>query len=169
MRVWNLIDSHQPDSERANRTHTCVRRAGFPWWLRWWRICLQCRRPLFDPWVGKIPWRRKWQHIPVFLWEIPWTEEPGGLQSTGWVAKFSHDLMTKPPPPWRTKEPKTNILTFLFYQASYRTHLSFPLWMLVLIKKTLTPLRNQKPYCQWINIITFISYWCQVVRCPSEA
>ena len=21
--------------------------------------CLQCRRPGFDPWVGKIPWRRK--------------------------------------------------------------------------------------------------------------
>ena len=22
---------------------------------------LQCRRPGFDPWVGKIPWRRNWQ------------------------------------------------------------------------------------------------------------
>ena len=21
----------------------------------------------FDPWVGKIPWRRKWQFTPVFL------------------------------------------------------------------------------------------------------
>ena len=21
----------------------------------------------FNPWVGKIPWRRKWQHSPVFL------------------------------------------------------------------------------------------------------
>jgi len=21
----------------------------------------------FDPWVGKIPWRRKWQPTPVFL------------------------------------------------------------------------------------------------------
>ena len=28
---------------------------------------LQCRRPRFDPWVGKIPWRRKWQPAPVFL------------------------------------------------------------------------------------------------------
>ena len=27
----------------------------------------QCRRPKFDPWVGKIPWRRKWQPTPVFL------------------------------------------------------------------------------------------------------
>ena len=22
---------------------------------------------MFDPWVGKIPWRRKWQPTPVFL------------------------------------------------------------------------------------------------------
>ena len=28
---------------------------------------LQCRRPGFDPWVGKIPWRKKWQPTPVSL------------------------------------------------------------------------------------------------------
>ena len=27
----------------------------------------QCRRPGFDPWVEKFPWRRKWQPTPVFL------------------------------------------------------------------------------------------------------
>ena len=25
------------------------------------------RRLEFDPWVGKIPWRRKWQPTPIFL------------------------------------------------------------------------------------------------------
>ena len=30
-------------------------------------VCLQCGRPGFDPWVGKIPWRRQWQSTPV-LW-----------------------------------------------------------------------------------------------------
>ena len=45
----------------------------------------------FDPWVGKIPWRRAWQPIPVFLTrEIPWTEEPGGLQSMG-SQRVRHD------------------------------------------------------------------------------
>ena len=34
--------------------------------LRWQRICLQYKRPRFDPWVGKIPWR-EWQPTPVFL------------------------------------------------------------------------------------------------------
>ena len=40
---------------------------GFPWWFRHLSICLQCGRPGFDPWVGKIPWRRKWQSTPVLL------------------------------------------------------------------------------------------------------
>ena len=36
------------------------------------------------PGLGRFPWRRKWQPTPViFAWRIPWTEEPGGLQSTG--------------------------------------------------------------------------------------
>ena len=45
----------------------------------------------FDPWVGKIPWRRGWQPTPVFMpGEFHWTEEPVGLQSTG-SQKVGHD------------------------------------------------------------------------------
>ena len=36
-------------------------------WLRWQSVCLQCGKPGFDPWVGKILWRRKWQPTPVLL------------------------------------------------------------------------------------------------------
>ena len=42
-------------------------RVRLPWWPRWWRICLPCRRPQFNSWVRKIPWRRTWQPTPVFL------------------------------------------------------------------------------------------------------
>ena len=28
---------------------------------------MRCSRCGFNPWVGKIPWRRKWQPTPVFL------------------------------------------------------------------------------------------------------
>ena len=45
-----------------------------PWWLRWYTICLPRRRPKFNPWVRKMPWRRNWQPTPVFL--------PG--KSLGW-------------------------------------------------------------------------------------
>ena len=31
------------------------------------RVCLQCRRPGFNSWVAKIPWRRKWQSTPILL------------------------------------------------------------------------------------------------------
>ena len=40
---------------------------GLPWWLSGKEATCQCKRCRFDPWVGKIPWRRKWQPIPVFL------------------------------------------------------------------------------------------------------
>ena len=42
----------------------------------------QCKRRKFNPWIGKVPWTRKWQ-ILILAWSIPWTEEPGGLQSMG--------------------------------------------------------------------------------------
>ena len=37
---------------------------------------LQCGRPGFDPWVGKIPWRRERLPTPVF-----WSGEFHGLYS----------------------------------------------------------------------------------------
>ena len=44
----------------------------------------QCNRCKFDPWVGKIPWKRAVAtHSRILAWRISWTEEPGGLQSTG--------------------------------------------------------------------------------------
>ena len=49
---------------------------GLPLWLSWWRIHLQCGRPGFDPWVGKIPWRRERLPSPVF-----WPGEFHGLYS----------------------------------------------------------------------------------------
>ena len=36
------------------------------------KICLQCRRPGFDP-----------THSSTLAWKIPWTEELGRLQSMG--------------------------------------------------------------------------------------
>ena len=63
---------------------------GLPWWLSWWRICLQCRIPGFDPWVGKISWRRKWQPTPVFL--------PGESHAQRSLAGYS---------PWGHKESDT--------------------------------------------------------------
>ena len=46
-------------------------------------------------WVGKIPWKRKWQPTPVSLRrESDGTEEPGRLQSLG-SQRVGHDMETK--------------------------------------------------------------------------
>ena len=44
-----------------------IKRKGLPWWLNGKESSCQCRRHGFHPWVGKIPWRRAWQPISVFL------------------------------------------------------------------------------------------------------
>ena len=49
------------------------------------RICLQCGRPRFDPWVGKIPWRREQLPTPVL-----WPGESRGLLSP-WGRRVRHD------------------------------------------------------------------------------
>ena len=37
-----------------------------PWWLSGKEPAYQCRRHRCDPWVRKIPWRRRWQPSLVF-------------------------------------------------------------------------------------------------------
>ena len=76
MRRWNasIIKKMQiksPVRYYYTLTRLTVLNAGFPWWLRWQRICCpKCGRPEFDHWVGKMPWRRAWQPTPVFLPEV---------------------------------------------------------------------------------------------------
>ena len=51
------------------RMDTCIGR-GFPSGTNGKNSTRPCRRHKklgFDPWVGKVPWRRKWQPAPVFL------------------------------------------------------------------------------------------------------
>ena len=60
---------------------------------------MQFRRPRFNPWVGKIPRRRKYSSI--LAWKIPWTEKPGRLQS----------MVSKRPIPYME--------TYIFYFLSF--------------------------------------------------
>jgi len=44
--------------------------SGLPRWLNSKApSAVKCRRHGFEPWVGKIPWRRAWQPTQIFL---PW-------------------------------------------------------------------------------------------------
>ena len=61
-------------------------------WLPRWHSgeesTCQCgrRKRRFDPWVGKIPWRRKGQPTPVFL--------PGESQGRRSLAGVAHEVTT---------------------------------------------------------------------------
>ena len=74
---------------------------GLPRWISGKESTWQCRRlkrcGWDNPgclWVGKILGRRKWYSIQYYLGTIPWTEEPGGLQSVG-SQRVGHDWATK--------------------------------------------------------------------------
>ena len=63
-------------------------RKSFSQVTQWWTTCLQCRKHGFDSWVGKIPWRRKWQPTSVFLPEkSQWQRSLAGYNP--WVGKES--------------------------------------------------------------------------------
>ena len=83
------------------------------WWLSRSRISLQCKRLGFDPWVGKISWRREWLPTPVFL-----SGEFHGQKS---LAGYS---------PWGHKESDTTeLLTFTFFHICiYTTHTPVKTW-----------------------------------------
>ena len=71
-----------------------------PWWLSGKEPASQCRRHKthgFSPWVGKIPWWRKWKPTPIFL--------PGKSHGQRSLVGYSpchkrvgHNLATKQPP-----------------------------------------------------------------------
>ena len=63
---------------------------GFPGGSEGKESSCQCRRPWFDPWIRKIPWRWEWQPTPVFL--------PGEFHGQRSLAGYS---------PWGHKESDT--------------------------------------------------------------
>ena len=72
-----------------------------------------CGRPRFDPWVRKMPQR---SHSSILAWRIPWTEEPGMLQSMG--------LQSGIGPDWAT-----NTLTLLLWLGSHSVFFCCLCWV----------------------------------------
>ena len=59
--------------------------------------CRRCKRFSFDPWVGTIPWSRKWLPTPVFLpgesqGQRSWWATVHGVTKIGddWVTEHAH-------------------------------------------------------------------------------
>ena len=67
------------------------RKEGLPWWLSQSRVCLQCRRPTFNPWVGKIHWRKDGDPLQYSCLENStdrgawWATDHGVTKSWTWL------------------------------------------------------------------------------------
>ena len=64
--LWPVLGLHLGHLH-SPRTLTCPSVKWASWVAQMVKNLPQCRRPGFDPWVRKIPWRRAWQLTPVFL------------------------------------------------------------------------------------------------------
>ena len=63
----------------------CLFQFGLSWWLSGKESVCQCRRHGFDPWVRKMPCRRKWLPIPGFS-----PEKSDGHRSLGGYSPWDH-------------------------------------------------------------------------------
>ena len=53
--------------------------------------CRRCKRHGFDPWVREdLLEKDTATHSSILAWRIPWTEDPGGLQSI-WLQRVGHN------------------------------------------------------------------------------
>ena len=88
------VAQSQTQLKLLSSSSSSKKRKGFPGGTSGKEPAFECKRrkrPGSDSWIGKIPWRKKWQPTPVFFtWRIPWTEQPGGPQSMG-LQRVGHD------------------------------------------------------------------------------
>ena len=56
-------------------------------------MCLWCRRPGFNPWVWKIPWRREWLPTPVFL-PVEYPEQRSLTGYSPWGCKVGNNWLS---------------------------------------------------------------------------
>ena len=105
---------------------------------QWLRVRLPSRRHRFNPWVGTIPWRRKWQPTPVFL--------PG--KSHGQRSLTDHS-------PWGHKGIWHNIVTkqqqhiYLFVIVFSFDSNTNNFCILMLLKSWINLKVNVYFYCRW--------------------
>ena len=119
-------------------THSNI--LGLPLWLSWLRICLQCGRPEFNPWVGKIPWRRQGLPTPVF-----WPGEFHGLYSP-WGRK-ELDMTEWLSLPWFPL-----VLIIVYYCDANKAYISWSLSLFVTPRKLSKANRLNTSAAIWLQL-----------------
>ena len=104
MALWPILNSNKISWNCFFSNITSLTLKYFPGGSDGKSICLQSEIPRFDPWVGKILWRRIWQPTPVFL----------AGKSHGWRSLAGYS-------PWGRKESDmTERLHFFFFLSSVK-------------------------------------------------
>ena len=91
---------------------------------QWSRLCLPTQETQ-ETWVQSLghgdPLEKGMAtHSSILAWRIPWTEEPGGLQSMGWL-RVGHNWMTEHTLRVEPKLPKWMLNIFPFLGMSSRS------------------------------------------------
>ena len=124
---------------------------GFPVAHRW-RICLQCKRPRFDPWVRKIPWRRKWKPTPVFLpGKFHGQRSRGAAKSQTWL---SHSTTTT------TGQSIENLCLFIFFSpfsSALKPRQSSDCWAVA--ARQVSKLWGGEPFSLTKGTVVLIAWW----------
>ena len=101
--------------------------------------CRRCKRHGFNPWVRKIPWRKKWQPTPVFLPGETHQRSPAGYSP--WGRKES-DTTEGSPTDDNWKGSRVSSLTHSVTLGVYRldkeekVFISYQKWVNFWVKKT---------------------------------
>ena len=113
-------------------------------------VSLVAQRPGFDPWVGKIPWRKKWQPTSVLL--------PG--KSHGWRSLAGYN-------PWGCKElDMTEQLHFCFHFRLVITFLPRSERLLISWLQSPSALILEPPKMKSVTVSTVSPSVCHEVMGP---
>ena len=98
-------------------------------------------------------------HSSILAWEIPWTEEPGGLQSSGWH-RVGHDwatncftFMLSETSIW-SKSMRDELWFLRFGNVLWRTEFSF----FIRLNKKISRIRSVIHFCLSLNSCRFVFY-----------
>ena len=67
---------------------------GLPWWLSGKESAHNAGDMSSIPGLGRSPEKEMETQSSILAWGVPWTEEPGGLQSIG-SKRAGHNLVTE--------------------------------------------------------------------------
>ena len=103
----------------------------------------KCRRCGLHPWVGNIPWSKKWQPTPVFV--------PGKFHRHRSLADYS---------PWGRKESERNTHTHTHTHTHTRTH-NASNWKSVLKLRFRCPSKRLKDFCCCFSFQAYVGQLCK--------